>query len=73
MDESFDFADLIRRVRGGDEDATISPRRRFESHIRGCARTQMRVARNGDRVRDEVGSVDNFQSVLISLVYGLRE
>ena len=73
MPESFDFSELIRRVRAGEDEATTSLSRRFESHVRRCARIQMRLNRIGDRVRTEVGTVDIFQSVLISLVYGLRE
>jgi RNA polymerase sigma factor (sigma-70 family) len=73
MKQSFDFPDLIHRVRAGDEQATAELCRQFEPFVRRFVRFRMLLHRNVERLRRMLDSSDICQSVLISLCEGLRD
>jgi RNA polymerase sigma-70 factor (ECF subfamily) len=60
MPESDPFADLVRRVRAGDQEAATVLVQRYESHIRRAVRMQLR----DPRLRRLLDSIDVCQSVL---------
>jgi RNA polymerase sigma factor (sigma-70 family) len=60
MSEETSFADLLRRVRGGDEEAAAELVRRYEPAIRVAVRVRL----TDSRLRRLVDSVDICQSIL---------
>ena len=60
MPEQTSFADLIRRVRAGDDQAARELVREYEPAIRRAVRIQLR----NPRLRAQLDSVDICQSVL---------
>jgi DNA-directed RNA polymerase specialized sigma24 family protein len=68
MTESEDFQDLIRRVRTGDAAAAATLIRAIEPFVLRAARIRL----SDGRLRRALGSSDICQSVLLSLIQGLR-
>jgi RNA polymerase sigma-70 factor (ECF subfamily) len=73
MEDQSAFADLIRRVRAGDEDAATELVRQLEPFVLRVVRMKLRMHGNRDRLRHDVGSMDVCQSVMASLFKGLKE
>ncbi len=73
MPEYFDFQELIRLARAGDEDAAGRLAHEFEPFIRRFVRFRMRSRSNHERLRPEIDSADICQSIFKSLFVGLRE
>jgi hypothetical protein len=64
MSDDAAFADLLRRVRSGDQQAAATLARQFEPEIRREAGVRLR----DPRLRREVDSMDVCQSVLASFL-----
>jgi DNA-directed RNA polymerase specialized sigma24 family protein len=73
MSQPLDFLELIRQVRSGDEAASADLVRQLRPFVQRVARIRMRLRRDYDRLRHDVGSSDVCQSVFRSLFRGLRE
>ena len=72
MPESHDFADLIRLVRRGNENAAAEVVRQFEPSVLRFVRFQMRRRADRDRLGPQVGASDICQSVLQSFFQRAR-
>jgi RNA polymerase sigma-70 factor (ECF subfamily) len=73
MFESWEFQELIRLARAGDEGAAARLTHEFEPYIRRFVRFRMRSRSNHDRLRPELDSADICQSIFKSLFVGLRD
>ena len=73
MFEAWEFQELIRLARAGDEDAAARLTREFEPYIRRFVRFRLQSRSNHDRLRPELDSADICQSIFKSLFVGLRD